>query len=411
MFHLITEIFPPAVGGSGKWFYEVFRRMAPDQYRVITKDCLASGSEIDKNCHGNIKRIPFALAETGGFSLKGMATYRKITQDVLGQLPDRKKGSSEVIVAGRMVPEGWIAAGVARRRGARFVCFAHGEEINKDHHSSVGVMSSRQHRWMGAYVARCVDHWIANSRNTSEILRQQWNIPANKITVIHPGVDTDFFHPADRDEAFRARMGWQGRFVLLTVGRLQKRKGHDHLILALPELLKRHRELVYVIIGDGKERETLQNLVNRLSLQGSVMFLEQADDDLVRQCYQQADLFVLPNRSIGTDIEGFGMVLVEAGACGIPVCAGKSGGTSETMIDGKTGFLLDCSSPETLERELSKVLIRPDLRSIGSVAADYCRTTFGWPRLVETLHRVLDANQLDRDARRAIETQPDGTDS
>ena len=391
MIHLITEIFPPAVGGSGKWFYEVFRRMPSDQYQIITKDILASGSEIDMYCHGNIKRIPFVVGESGAFSLKGMATYRKITQDVVGKLPDAKKDSSEVIVAGRMVPEGWIAAGVARRRGARLVCFAHGEEINKSNLSSGGVMSSRQHRWMGACVVRCVDHWIANSHNTSDILTQHWQVPATKITVIHPGVDTDFFHPSVRDEAFRRRMGWQGRFVLLTVGRLQKRKGHDHLIMALPELLKKHRELVYVIVGDGQERSVLQKLVERLDLQASVMFLEQADDALLRQCYQQADLFVLPNRSIGSDIEGFGMVLVEAGACGLPVCAGKSGGTSETMIDGKTGFLLDCSSPETLERDLSTVLNRPDLGSIGVVGAEYCRTTFGWPRLAETLHRVLDA--------------------
>src|SRR5262249_56405909 len=136
------------------------------------------------------------------------------------------------------------------------------------------------------------------------------------VTVRHPGVDTGGFVPAPPDPAARARLGWHGRRVILTVGALQKRKGQDMLIRALPAIRARCPEVLYAVAGEGWERPYLEALVDELGVRGAVQFRGIPEDDDLIRCYQQCDLFALPNRRIGWDFEGFGIVLLEAQACG-----------------------------------------------------------------------------------------------
>ncbi len=157
----------------------------------------------------------------------------------------------------------------------------------------------------------------------------------DKCDVLHPGVDTSTFKPAPANNEIRQRFGWaKESLVLLTVGRLQKRKGQDFLIEAMPRLLEKVPQLQYVIVGRGDELENLRHLVEKHKLQESVFIHTNFDDTDLINAYQQCNVFILPNRTIQNDIEGFGMVLVEAQACGKPVIAGDSGGTSETLQAG-----------------------------------------------------------------------------
>ncbi len=145
-----------------------------------------------------------------------------------------KSEGIDQIHCGRCVPEGWIAWMLKQRYGTPYVCYAHGEEININFVGrSYGVLSSRQLRWMTRLVIRGADFVIANSQNTKRILLEGWGLPISKAQVMYPGVDTERFVPAERDGTERARLGWKARRVVLTVGRLEMRKGHDQMILAL----------------------------------------------------------------------------------------------------------------------------------------------------------------------------------
>ena len=376
---LITQIFPPKVGGSGKWFYEVVRRQ-PEKY-VVFSDQTANNSDGPdiKNHH----RIEFRLETTGFFSFRGFRDYTRLVKQFSRHYRFNK---GDVIVAGRMVPEGWLAMMLSFRYQIPFVCFAHGEEINKVNFSSGGVMASRQHRLMGAVVAKTAKYWIANSHNTSSILHNQWAISKDKISVIHPGVDTDYFRPARPDSTFRNSMRWNDRIVILTVGRLQKRKGHDHLIRALPGILKKLPGIVYAIAGAGQERKNLEILVDKLSLGEYVQFLGEVSEEKLLKCFQQCDLFVLPNRSVGCDIEGFGMVLVEASACGRTIIAGDSGGTSETMKIGLTGFVTDASDCSSLENTIVETVATGRLYEVGMEGRKFVTENFDW----ETIARKIE---------------------
>ena len=123
----------------------------------------------------------------------------------------------------------------------------------------------------------------------------------------------------------RARLEWTGRRVVLTVGALQKRKGQDMMIRALPAIRQRCPDVLYAIVGEGWERPYLESLVAELSVADLVQFRATPADDELIECYQQCDLFALPNRQVGWDFEGFGIVLLEAQACGKPVVTGQSG--------------------------------------------------------------------------------------
>src|SRR5262249_13628892 len=144
------------------------------------------------------------------------------------------------------------------------------------------------------------------------------------------------------DVEVRKRFGWDGRQVILTVGRLQRRKGQDVMIEVVARLRERFPNVLYAIVGDGDERPRLNDLVAQFGVTSHVQFLGEVKDTEFLPCYEQCDVFALPNRAVGKDVEGFGMVLLEAQACGRPVLTGASGGTAETMRNGETGVVVAC---------------------------------------------------------------------
>jgi phosphatidylinositol alpha-1,6-mannosyltransferase len=212
------------------------------------------------------------------------------------------------------------------------------------------------------------------------------------VQVLHPGVDTTRFVPAARDPAVREQLGWGDRPVVLTVGRLQQRKGHDMLIQALPTVRRRIPDVLYAIVGDGEERAALEKLAHKQQVDWHVQFHGEVDDAGLIRCYQQCDLFALPNRREGSDIEGFGMVLLEAQACGRPVLAGDSGGTAETMHVPETGRIVACDRPEPLADVLSELLSQPDeLNRTGEAGRRWVVEQFDWEALTRQAERLFES--------------------
>ncbi|WP_199456956.1 MULTISPECIES: glycosyltransferase family 4 protein [unclassified Marinobacter] len=342
---LLSEIFPPRHGGSGRWFYELYRRLEPGTVTIVTQDNADPGDQrVDAEFPQRIHRIAMASQSWGLLSVTGFVLYARTLMRILRLKPN---GVSQ-IHCGRTIPEGFIGLLLARLLGKPLLCYVHGEDIEV-------ARTSRELTWIVNRVLRGADRLICNSQNTKSLLMEHWHVPAKKIEVINPGVDEQTFRPASPDPAFRKRFGWENRFVCLTVGRLQRRKGHDKMIEAIPQIKKEIPNILYAIVGQGDNYPNLLAEVHKLGLEDQVQFLNEIEDgDLIR-CYQQCDIFILPNRSDGNDIEGFGMVLVEAQASGKPVIAGDSGGTAETMDNGTTGLIADCTNPERIADALLSV--------------------------------------------------------
>ncbi len=196
---------------------------------------------------------------------------------------------------------------------------------------------------------------------------------------MHPGVDTAHFVPAPHSPEARQTLAWGHRRVILTVGALQKRKGQDMLIRALPAIRQRCPDVLYAIAGEGWERPSLESLVAECGVADLVQFRGMPGDAELVSCYQQCDLFALPNRQVGWDFEGFGIVLLEAQACGRPVIAGRSGGTAETIDPSRTGEIVDCDTPDSLAG-LAADLLQDDARRsrMGTLARQWVAEHFAW---------------------------------
>jgi phosphatidylinositol alpha-1,6-mannosyltransferase len=375
---LVSENFPPVIGGSARWLWEVYRRLPRAAVHIAAGRC-AGDSDFDRTHDLDVTRMPLSFAGVGVLSLSGWQRYRSARRMVRALAT--RTGATAVHCA-RVLPEGWIAAGT----GLPFGIFAHGEEF-------ASYASSRELTWMARRVMRDAALFIANSRHTAALLERDWGVSAARLAVVSPGVDVERFAPAPRDDAERAKLGWENRLVVLTVGRLQRRKGHDRMIEAVALLREQFPTLLYAIVGDGTERGDLEAAVQRAGLSSCVRFHGVLPDAELVRAYQHCDLFALPNRTAGMDFEGFGMVLLEAQACGRAVLAGDSGGTAAALRAGETGVLVDCRRADTLAAAVAALLSDPARREhLGAAGREWtaraCSFETLTPQMATTLQRI-----------------------
>ncbi|MDD4863059.1 MAG: glycosyltransferase family 4 protein [Alishewanella agri] len=357
---LLSEIFPPKHGGSGRWFFELYRRLTPGSVTILTHDNQdPEQQQIDKAYPQPIIRQPMTSKSWGLKSITGLGFYGRMLYQALKHKP----ANLSQIHCGRTIHEGFTGLILSKLLRKPLICYVHGEDIEV-------ARSSRELAFMVRQVLKGSTKLICNSNNTKNLLVEHWQMPVDKIAVLHPGVDEQRFVPVPADDTFREQQGWQQRIVCLTVGRLQKRKGHDRMIMALPQIVAKYPQFLYVIVGNGEELPTLKQLVQQYKVEPYVQFKAEITDAELIQCYQQCDLFILPNRTEGNDIEGFGMVLVEAQAAGKPVIAGDSGGTRETMLVGTTGLIADCTSAQAIAAAVAELLT---IRSAERFSATQCR--------------------------------------
>ena len=375
---LLTENFPPIDGGSGRWFWELYSRLPRESIYILTHN-VEGGEEFDKSHNLNVIRRDMSSPEWGLKSIVGLKFYWRLVKQVIKVA---KQYKIDEIHCGRVIHEGVIARVVKLLTGIPFTCFVHGEDVET-------AATSREQSLMVKEVCRRTENLICNSENSRNLVEKLGFSSKSKCVVLHPGVDIDKFKPADKDDEFRKSMGWERRVVLLTVGRLQQRKGQDFMIEAMPELLKSFPNLFYAVVGRGECESVLSKKITELGLTESIKIYTSLDDQELIKCYQQCDLFILPNRTIGNDIEGFGMVLVEAQACGKPVIAGNSGGTAETMIVGQTGEIIDCSTSESLRSSLITVLRNEKIFAYGDEGVAHVRQSLNWEAHVQLAKAVF----------------------
>jgi phosphatidylinositol alpha-1,6-mannosyltransferase len=368
---LVSEVFPPRVGGSGRWLWEIYRRLPRESCVIVAGEALRQ-EEFDRTHDLRLVRMPLSFSTWGVASLSGLRQYGGTAWRLRRLVRAERVGT---VHAGKCLPEGFLAWLLKRWRGLPYLCYVHGEELNV-------ATTSRDLVWLTRRVLHGAAVVLANSHNTEGMLLRDWDVPAERIRVLHPGVDTGRFVPAPHDPESRAHLGWGDRPVVLTVSRLQKRKGHDTVIRALAEVRRTVPDVLYAIVGDGEERGPLERLTADLGLGAHVRFHGELSDAEMLDCYQQCDLFVLANRQVGQDIEGFGMVLLEAQACGKPVVAGASGGTAETMRVPDTGLVVPCDNPEPLAALLAELLPdRERLARMGDAGRQWAVEHFDWAAL------------------------------
>lgn len=226
-----------------------------------------------------------------------------------------------------------LAFMIARLFGARCWLQAHGTDIWKDRRASVRRLIER------------ADLVTTVSRETRRILLGWADLPPERARVL-PDTVQDVFAPGPPSEALRAKLGLGGGPILLTVGRLaasERYKGHEPVFSVLGRLRERHPGLVHVVAGDGDDRARLEAVAAAVAPLGAVRFLGYVPDAELPDLYRLADLYVMPSTE-----EGFGIVYLEAAACGLRVVGGRGGGTADAIPDGRVGVVVDPADREAL---------------------------------------------------------------
>jgi phosphatidylinositol alpha-1,6-mannosyltransferase len=280
-----------------------------------------------------------------------------------------------------------LGARLRRESGLRFGVSLHGGEL---------------HRYMGWRVVRRTMLRALNDADflvvNSEFTRRQYldrGVRGDQMFFkVNPGVDTSFFHPDAGDPAeIRRRHGLGERPVLISVARLVEWKGHDTVLRALPAIIDEVPEALYVIVGEGPFRPDLERLAAGLGLGDHVIFAGFVPESELLAYYRAADLLAVPSREVIEDvpIEGFGIVYVEAGACGIPVVGGCGGGTDESIEDGVTGFRVDHNDPAAVASAVVRTLEDRDLaQRMGKAGRERAVRLYDWKIQAEGLRRFLE---------------------
>jgi len=191
-------------------------------------------------------------------------------------------------------------------------------------------------------------------------------VPQERITLVHPGCDADLFRPHVPDLELRRRLLGErvNDRVLLTVGNLVPRKGHDMVIRALPSVLRSVPNVTYLVVSsDFRNFESLDKLAREVGVRDRLVFASDVAMADLPRVYGLCDLFVMPSRAVleKCDVEGFGIVFLEAAACEKPVIAGRSGGIPDAVLDGETGLLVDPHSADEIASCIVRLLEDPSL--------------------------------------------------
>ncbi|HBX16368.1 MAG: Glycosyl transferase, group 1 [Candidatus Magasanikbacteria bacterium GW2011_GWC2_41_17] len=311
-----------------------------------------------------------------------------------------KKEKIEMLWVGQVLPVGYIALWFKKRKKIPYAVFTHGMDI-------LVPQKLRRKRYLLKKILFNSELVVANSQFTrGELIKL--GVEDSKIVVVYPcpmpyhRMSENSYCEERSDEAILnideidaclpagRRLARNDNKIILSVGRLVKRKGFDKVIEVMPRLLKRVPDLKYMIIGNGPEATALQTQIVESGLSDSIEILENISDEELQEWYNKCALFVLPCRQIGADVEGFGMVFLEAALASKPVVAGNSGGAPETTRHGYGGFMVEPNSPEELYQALLKILTDDAFANrLGNYGRDWVSKNFQWEKEVEKLADVL----------------------
>jgi phosphatidylinositol alpha-1,6-mannosyltransferase len=244
-----------------------------------------------------------------------------------------------------------------------------------------------------SYIGNQVDHLTyLGSFTRNEISRALSPSSKQAMVKIAPGIDTSHFAPDSSAQQLRSSLGLTDKKVIVSVGRLVHRKGQDTLIKSLPEILREHPSAHILMVGDGPYREHLQKLVVKLQLENSITFIGRIQYAELPRYLCAGDLFAMPSRSrlAGLEVEGLGIVYLEASACGLPVIAGKSGGAPDAVIEGVTGVSVDGRKAGEVSAAVIKMLDNPEeSKRMGEAGREWIQANWRWEIWAEAFNKLL----------------------
>lgn len=373
---VLSELFLPTKGGTAVWAAEVYKRLGGKDIHIVTAD-VPGAAEVDATHLNTIHRLD--LRRVPWLRPESLAMYARF---FARSLRLARAHRFDAVHAFRALPEGLVAWAVARLIRRPVVVYAHGEEL-----TTWG--RGRKYKAM-RFTLRRADRVIANSEHTRETLLTMGVDPA-RIVVIYPGVDVSVFRPGLDVTGLRERLGIRAEEKLvLSVGRLSRRKGFDQVIRAVAQLRAEGIPLRYVIAGIGEDAGYLDGLIAEHQVQTAVHRIGAVSEADLPRWMNACDVFAMPNREIDGDNEGFGMVFIEAAACGKPSLAGEAGGTASAVLHEQTGLRVDGAETAAVVNGLRRLLVYDEQAAAwGDAGLRRVQERFAWEKVAEATRQSI----------------------
>jgi len=373
---IVTQTFRPLIGGSAE-VYAALAREADGAIAILTARFDQGTGREYTGWRKNDDALPYPVSRVA--YVRPLLTEADPRPYLVRQLADIGRLGSLLLAVVRLVRRhratavcvcdnninGWIVLLARYVLRLRALVYCHGDDLLE--HDPRDVRTQR--RWF-----RHAHRVVAAGEFAASRLREYFGVPEDRLLVITNGVDIERFRPMPADPALRARLGLEGRRVIIAATRLVPRKGVDRLIEALPEVLASHPDVTLLVVGDGEQRSALEAMARDLP----VRFVGSVAPDEVPHYYALADMMALPNRAQPGEVDGLPLVFLEAQACGLPVIGGRAGGTAEAVRDGETGVLVDGNDPHAIAAAVTRLLDDPSLAARLAEAGMAAAAQRGW---------------------------------
>jgi phosphatidyl-myo-inositol dimannoside synthase len=368
---IVTNDFPPRAGGIQFFVHALALRLPPESVSVYAP-AWEGAAEFDA-------KQPFAVVRHPTSLMLPVPSIARRAAAIV------EREGCDTVVFGAAAPLGLLAPTMRRAGARRIVAITHGHEAG----------------WATLPGARAVLRRIGDTVDTVTYLgeytrlRLSWALSPSataRMTRLAPGVDTSEFHPGAGGPAIRERWGLGDRPVVACVSRMVPRKGQDTLIRAWPLVLAGTPDATLFLVGDGPYRDRLQRLARHFGVEGSVIFAGAPGREALPAYYDAADVFAMPCRTRrgGLDVEGLGMVFLEASATGLPVVGGDSGNSPDAIRDGETGYVVPGGRVADLADRLTRLLTDPvAAKAMGEKGMAWVNREWHWDVIARRFTEIL----------------------
>lgn len=376
---LLAYNFPPIGGGLSRWMGELAKNY-PAGSLVVSTGRVPGGASSDATLPNLVDRVPVEARRLR--TVRGLFVWSRRVASLCRQ---HEPG---FIWCGNLKPAAYPASLTRRGTGVPYGIIVHGTDLLLVRRQA---RASRLKRTLARRLIGPAAVIVANSRFTRDLCLEVCHElgidrPPATVRVVPLGTDPRHFTPGLDTEAIRRRHGLDGRRWMLTVANLTRHKGIDTGLRVLAELAPRHPDLGYAIVGSGEERDALVRLAGELGVTERVRLLSGITDDELPAIYNAAAVYLGVSRLEPRSVEGFGISLVEASACGLPVIGGRSGGVPDTVREGETGLLADPTNHSDVAQAVDAVLSDEALaHALGSAGRVAVESHFNWERVTRDM--------------------------
>lgn len=387
---LLAYDFPPMGGGIARWM-GAFARHAPPGALVVSTGALPGSDEADAALPQKVNRLDVPARRLR--TLPGLLRWSHRASLLARSL------DVGFIWCGNLKPAAYPARWVHERQGVPYGVIVHGTDLLQLQHQ---MHASRLKRRAGRALFAGASVVVANSRWTRDLARRVltelgFTEAEHDLRVVPLGTDPAAFRPGLDTAEVRRRYGLDEGRWMLTLARLVAHKGIDHGLEAVARLREAHPDLRYAVIGRGPHEKALRAHAKRLGVADRVRFLTDVPDTDLPPLLNAATVYLQVSRAVERMVEGFGIAIVEASACGVPVVGGTVGGIPDAVRDDETGLLVDAEDPAAIAAGVDRLLRDEALRArLGAGGRAAVETFYNWQRVTDDLLAIAREKQRRR---------------